>query len=73
MILKTLDWIALLLLILGGINIGIVGLFDYDPLIDFLSGDVIYIAHLLFFLIGIAGLYAIFRFRYLLRLLQPTE
>ena len=65
---RILDWIALTLLIIGGLNLGIVGLFNYDPIIDIWSYTLI-VAHTLFFLIGIAALYMIFRVAKLVQLL----
>ncbi len=69
MSLKSLDWIALILLILGGIDLGIIGIFNYDLIIG-LWGNAIIIAQMIFVFMGIAAIYAIFRLQYLLRLLN---
>ena len=55
----TYDWIALILLIIGGINWGLVGLVNID-LIAALLGGVQFIQISLYVLIGLAGLYGVY-------------
>ena len=52
----TLDLIAVILLLIGGINWGLVGLFNFD-LISAIFGGVI--SRILFVLVGIAAVYRI--------------
>jgi uncharacterized membrane protein YuzA (DUF378 family) len=56
MVNKVLDWTAIILLIIGGINLGITGLFDYDVIVAMFS-DSPMTARIVFFVIGIAALY----------------
>lgn len=67
---RILDIIALCLVIIAGINLAIVGIFDYDPLID-LSGDFLLIARILFFMMGVAAIYLCIRLKDLIQTLQP--
>jgi uncharacterized membrane protein YuzA (DUF378 family) len=57
--LTALDWVAMLLMIVGGINWGLVGVFDVD-LVALLAGERTPLARLLYVLVGIASLYAIY-------------
>ena len=50
--------IALILNIIGGINWGLVGLFDYN-LVDSLFGEGSVIAKVIYVLVGISALFAI--------------
>lgn len=52
----TLDLIAVILLLIGGINLGLVGLFNFD-LIGAIFGEVI--SRILYVLIGISAIYRI--------------
>ncbi|MES2823127.1 MAG: DUF378 domain-containing protein [Pseudomonadota bacterium] len=52
-------WIALTLLIAGGINWGLVGLFQFD-LVAALFGDMSALARIVYVLVGLAALYSIF-------------
>lgn len=69
---RVLDIIALILVLLGGINLGFVGLFNIDIIVDLFS-DYLIIAHTLFFLIGIAAIYLCFRFGQVLNQLLPKS
>lgn len=52
---NILDWIAISLLIIGGINWGLVGLFDFD-LVRALFADSLF-SNIIYISIGIAALY----------------
>ena len=52
------DRIALLLLIIGGINWGLIGLFKFD-LVAFVFGDMTVMSRIVYAIVGIAGLYLI--------------
>ena len=59
---KTMNNIALTLLIVGGLNWGLVGLFNYN-LVDALFGNATWISRLVYTLVGLSaitsfGLYA---------------
>lgn len=55
---KFLDRLALLLVIIGAINWGLIGFFQFD-LVAALFGDMSAISRIIYSLVGIAGLYAI--------------
>jgi uncharacterized membrane protein YuzA (DUF378 family) len=53
---KTLDVIAAILLIVGGLNWGLVGIFRFD-LVAAIFGDMSVIARIVYILVGVAALY----------------
>ncbi|WP_338596587.1 DUF378 domain-containing protein [Clostridium baratii] len=55
---KFVDKIALLLVVIGAINWGMIGIFDFD-LIAMLFGHMSMISRIVYSLVGIAGLYSI--------------
>ena len=55
---KTLDVIAAILVIIGGLNWGLVGIFDFD-LVATIFGDMSVIARIVYILVGVAALYQI--------------
>ena len=57
--LRALDRIALILLIIGGLNWGLVGAFEVN-LVTVLFGPSSTLSRIIYILIGIAGLYAIY-------------
>ena len=59
---KALNAIALVLIIVGGINWGLVGLFDFN-LVAALFGVDTLLSNLVYILVGIAALYAIVLFK----------
>jgi len=56
---NVIDWIAIVLVIIGAINWGLVGLADWD-LVDIILGSVAWLAKIVYILVGIAGLYLIY-------------
>lgn len=55
---KAIDYIVLVLVIIGAINWGLVGFFGLD-LVAFLFGSMSVLSRIIFAVIGICGLYAI--------------
>ncbi|MFH1972294.1 MAG: DUF378 domain-containing protein [archaeon] len=53
------DWIALVLVIVGGLNWGLVGLFNFD-LVATIFGSIALLQSLVYILVGIAALYTIY-------------
>ena len=51
--------IALVLLIIGGLNWGLVGVFNFD-LVKTIFGDMSLIARVVYTLVGLSAIYAIF-------------
>ena len=56
--LNGLDWLALVLMIIGGVNWGLVGLFNFD-LVAALFGSGSTISRIVYGLVGLAALYGI--------------
>jgi hypothetical protein len=57
--LATIDWIAMVLLIVGGLNWGLVGAFDFD-LVAAIFGPMTLLSRLVYILVGLAALYTIY-------------
>ena len=55
---KVIDYIALVLVIIGAINWGLIGLFNFD-LVATLFGSMSVISRIVYTLVGIAGLWCI--------------
>ncbi|MBW2995387.1 DUF378 domain-containing protein [Candidatus Woesearchaeota archaeon] len=56
---SALDWIALVLVIVGGVNWGLVGLFNLD-LVDLILGAIPVLARIVYILVGVAALYLLY-------------
>lgn len=56
---SAIDWIAMALLIIGGINWGLIGLFEFD-LVATLFGDMSQISRLVYVVVGLSALYCIY-------------
>ena len=52
----TVNWIARILLVIGGLNWGLVGLFDFD-LVATLFGHMSMLSKIVYVLVGIAAVY----------------
>lgn len=55
---KTVDYIALIFVIIGAINWGLIGFFGFD-LVKMIFGDMTFISRVVYSVVGIAGLYAL--------------
>ena len=55
---KVLDIIALILVIIGAINWGLIGLFNFN-LVDNIFGAMSIVSRIIYTLVGFAGLYSI--------------
>ena len=55
---KIIDKIALVLIIIGAINWGLIGIFKFN-LVEMIFGDMTMIARIIYTLVGIAGLWGI--------------
>ena len=55
---KVIDTIALILIIIGAINWGLVGIFNFN-LVDAIFGAMSIISRIIYILVGISGLWAI--------------
>ncbi|MFP4424122.1 MAG: DUF378 domain-containing protein [Candidatus Woesearchaeota archaeon] len=56
---NAMDWIALVLVIVGGLNWGLVGLFQFN-LVDFLFGSIALLERVIYVLVGVAALYMVY-------------
>ena len=56
---NALDWIALVLVIVGGLNWGLVGLFNFD-LVAAVLGGIPILQKIVYILVGLSALYAIY-------------
>ena len=54
--LHGLDWIALILLIIGGLNWGLVGFFGWN-LVDAIFGGMSVVSRIIYALVGVSALY----------------
>ena len=55
----AMDWISMVLLIVGGLNWGLVGLADFD-LVAALFGDGSALSRIVYVLVGLAALYSLY-------------
>ena len=55
---KTLDYIVLILVIIGTINWGLIGLLNFD-LVRILFGNMTLLSRIVYVVIGVSGLYAL--------------
>jgi uncharacterized membrane protein YuzA (DUF378 family) len=55
---KVLDFIVVILLIIGGLNWGLVGIFDFD-LVEFIFGQMSIITRIIYILVAISAIYQI--------------
>lgn len=60
---KTLNVIALILTIIGGINWGLVGLFQFDLVAAIFGGQSATLSRIIYILVGLAALYCLSLFR----------
>ncbi len=55
---KTLDYIALVLVVIGAVNWGLIGFFSFD-LVKAIFGDMTVVSRIIYALVGVSGLYAL--------------
>ena len=56
---SAVDWIAMTLLIIGGVNWGLIGLFNFD-LVASMFGYMTSLSRLVYILVGLSALYSIY-------------
>ena len=56
--LNALDWLALILVIVGGLNWALVGIFNFD-LVAAIFGNLSIIARIVYVLVGLSAIYLI--------------
>ncbi|MBI5005451.1 MAG: DUF378 domain-containing protein [Candidatus Lloydbacteria bacterium] len=57
--LSTIDWVALILVIIGGVNWGLIGFFNFD-LVAAIFGSASIISSIIYDVVGISAIYLIF-------------
>lgn len=57
--LSGLDWVAVVIAIIGALNWGLVGLFDFN-LVSALFGPMTALSRIIYVLVGLSGLYLIY-------------
>ena len=57
---NVLDWIALVLVIIGAVNWGLVGINPAYNLVELILGSVPILVSVVYWLVGLAGLYTIY-------------
>ena len=55
---NAIDWIAMILLLIGGLNWGLVGAFNFD-LVSAIFGASSFLSRLIYILVGLSALYLI--------------
>lgn len=55
---NILDWLTMILVIIGGLNWGLVGFFEYD-LVAEIFGDMSTVSKVIYDLVGVAALYMV--------------
>ncbi len=56
--LNALDWIAVILVIVGGLNWGLVGIFNFN-LVSWIFASVYFLARIVYILVALAAIYLI--------------
>lgn len=56
---SVVDWIALVLVIVGGLNWGLVGLFNID-LVELIFGSIPILQRIVYIVVGLAAIYLIY-------------
>lgn len=56
---NVLDWIVIVLVVIGALNWGLVGIFRYD-VVKSILGDMTTLTRIIYTLVGLSGLYLIF-------------
>jgi uncharacterized membrane protein YuzA (DUF378 family) len=57
--LNGVDWIALILLIIGGLNWALVGIFSFD-VVAAIFGDMSVVSRIVYVLVGLSAIYILF-------------
>jgi uncharacterized protein len=69
---NTLDWVAWIILLVGGLNWGMVGLFDFN-LVSALFGAVAIIERLVYIVVGLSALYFIYKAATMKKTAAPVQ
>ena len=61
------DWLALILVIVGALNWGLIGLLNFDLVAFLLGGSMSFLSKVIYSLVGLAGAYMIYLLKKLKR------
>lgn len=61
------DWLALILVIIGALNWGLIGLLNFDLVAFLLGGSMSLLSKIIYSLVGLAGAYMIYLLKKLKR------
>jgi hypothetical protein len=61
---RYLNWICLTLIVIGAINWGLVGFFQFDLIAAIFGGMSSWVSRVIYALVGLAGLYSLSFFRF---------
>ncbi|MFV0314878.1 MAG: DUF378 domain-containing protein [Anaerotignum sp.] len=56
---RTINGLALTFVIIGALNWGLIGFFDYDVVTSIFGGDMFWVSKVIFGLVGLAGLWCL--------------
>ena len=56
---RNLDWVALTLVVIGAINLGLIGFFQFDLIAMVFGGTGAWFTRLVYALIGLSGIYSL--------------
>ena len=70
--LRGLDFMALILVVIGGLNWGLVGIFDWN-LVQAIFGDGTILSRIIYILVGVSAVYAAVRSPHLAHLTKRRE
>jgi uncharacterized membrane protein YuzA (DUF378 family) len=56
---KIIDWVAIILVIVGGLNWGLVGIFNLD-LVEIIFGSIPLLQNIVYDLVGLSAIYMIY-------------
>lgn len=54
------DWLAIILVIIGALNWGLIGLFNFDLVAALFGGSMSILSKIIYSLVGLAGAYLIY-------------
>lgn len=57
--LNVFDWVALILLVIGGVNWGMIGIFNVD-LVSMLFGVMTILTRIIFVMVGLAAIHTVY-------------
>jgi hypothetical protein len=53
---NTMDWVAYILVIIGGLNWSLIGIFRFD-VVGYIFGSMIMVSRLIYILVGLSAIY----------------